>query len=220
PAAAPEAAAPAPSPSGPVVLRARADTWLQLRERGSGSIVFDRVLRAGESHVPPASRDLVMTVGNAAGLEVLVDGERLPPLGREGAVRRDLPLDPETLRRLAAPAPPAAVPAPASLPVPAFAPAAEPPAVAGPVVLTARADTWLLVRDRESGRVLFDRVLRAGERYPAPRRSGLVMTVGNAAGLDVAVEGEALPPLGGEGVVRRDLPLEAAALRRLATAAR
>ncbi|GIX10936.1 RodZ domain-containing protein [Elioraea sp.] len=221
PTAAPEAAAPARVPAGPVVLRARADTWLQLRERGAGSIVFDRVLRAGESHVPPTSRDLVMTVGNAAGLEVLVDGEPLPPLGREGAVRRDLPLDPEALRRFpAVPASPAAAPVPASLPAPGSAPAAEPPAVAGPVVLTARADTWLLVRDRESDRVLFDRVLRAGERYSAPRRSGLVMTVGNAAGLDVAVEGEALPPLGGEGVVRRDLPLEAAALRRLATAAR
>jgi Flp pilus assembly protein TadD len=221
PPAAPEAEAPAPAPIGPVVLRARADTWLQVREREGGRVVFDRVLRAGESHVPPAHRDLVMTVGNAAGLEVVLDGESLPPLGREGTVRRDLPLDPEGLRRLAA----APAPVPASVPAPVPAPSSDPPAAAPPsrpgaVVLTARADTWLQVREREGGRVVFDRVLRAGESHVPPAHRNLVMTVGNAAGLEVTVEGEALPPLGGEGVVRRDLPIEAAALRQLAIAAR
>lgn len=130
-------------------------------------------------------------------------------------------------RSEAAPAAPAAAsrpasPAPSPTPAPPAARAAEAPAPArtGPVVLRARADTWLQVREREGGRVVFDRVLRAGERHVPPAHRDLVMTVGNAAGLEVTVEGEALPPLGGEGVVRRDLPIEAAALRQLAAAAR
>lgn len=119
------------------------------------------------------------------------------------------------------PAAAAAQPAPAE---PAETAAAEAatygagPAEAGRVVLRARADTWIQVRERGSGTVLFNRVLRPGETYRVPDRAGLVMTTGNAGGLDVLVEGEALPPLGGPGVVRRDLPLEPAALRQAITA--
>jgi cytoskeleton protein RodZ len=70
------------------------------------------------------------------------------------------------------------------------------------------------VRERESGSVLFDRILRAGEQYDVPARSGLLLTTGNAGGLEVSVEGEVLPPLGADRAVRRDVPLEPAALRR------
>ena len=85
-------------------------------------------------------------------------------------------------------------------------------------LLRARADTWIQVRERSSGSVLFNRVLRPGETYRAPDRAGLVMTTGNAGGLEVSVEGETLPSLGGQGVVRRDLPLEPAALRQAVAA--
>ncbi|WP_237560938.1 DUF4115 domain-containing protein, partial [Elioraea sp. Yellowstone] len=109
-------------------------------------------------------------------------------------------------------------------------PASEPPArepaatygaagaEAGRVLLRARADTWIQVRERNGGSVLFNRVLRPGETYRVPDRTGLVMTTGNAGGLEVLVEGEALPSLGGQGVVRRDLPLEPAALRQAVAA--
>ncbi|WP_337876656.1 helix-turn-helix domain-containing protein [Elioraea sp.] len=109
-------------------------------------------------------------------------------------------------------------------------PASEPPArepaatygaagaEAGRVLLRARADTWIQVRERNGGSVLFNRVLRPGETYRVPDRAGLVMTTGNAGGLEVLVEGETLPSLGGQGVVRRDLPLEPAALRQAVAA--
>lgn len=91
-------------------------------------------------------------------------------------------------------------------------------AEAGRVLLRARADTWIQVRERSSGSVLFNRVLRPGETYRVPDRTGLLMTTGNAGGLEVLVEGDALPLLGGQGVVRRDLPLEPAALRQAVAA--
>lgn len=135
---------------------------------------------------------------------------------------------PQSLMPPRRPDPSAANAAPVAAP-PAEPPAAEPPAPepatfgaaggeAGRVLLRARADTWIQVRERGSGSVLFNRVLRPGETYRVPDRAGLLMTTGNAGGLEVVVEGDALPSLGGQGVVRRDLPLEPAALRQAVAA--
>ncbi len=122
------------------------------------------------------------------------------------------------------PDPSAANAAPVAVP-PADPPAADPPATygangveAGKVLLRARADTWVQVRERGSGTVLFNRVLRPGETYRAPDRPGLLLTTGNAGGLEILVGGDPLPALGGNGVVRRDLPLEPEALRQAVAA--
>jgi cytoskeleton protein RodZ len=65
------------------------------------------------------------------------------------------------------------------------------------------------VRDG-SGHVLLNRVLRAGETWPVPAgRGGLLLTTGNAGGTELVVDGVASAPLGGDGAVRRDLPLQA-----------
>lgn len=107
----PPVAAPAPPTASPpatdaasggrLALRAKADSWVQIRNPATRAVVLSRILKAGEAYEVPAAPGLVMTVGNAGGLEILVDGEPLPPLGRDGAVRRNVPLDAETLRRQA-----------------------------------------------------------------------------------------------------------------------
>ena len=38
-----------------------------------------------------------MRTGNAGGLEITVDGNPAPPIGRIGAVRRNVALDPQAL---------------------------------------------------------------------------------------------------------------------------
>jgi cytoskeleton protein RodZ len=135
---------------------------------------------------------------------------------------------PQSLMPPRRPDPSAANAAPVAAPT-AETQTAEPPATepatfgavggeAGRVLLRARADTWIQVRERGSGSVLFNRVLRPGETYRVPDRSGLLMTTGNAGGLEVVVEGDTLPSLGGQGVVRRDLPLDPAALRQAVAA--
>ncbi|HST73863.1 MAG TPA: helix-turn-helix domain-containing protein [Acetobacteraceae bacterium] len=123
-------ASPATNPDEPrIVLRARADAWLQVRDRG-GQVLLNRILRAGETWPVPVRANLLLTTGNAGGTEVLVDGVVAPALGGAGAVRRDLPLDADTIKdgKLAAqiqasssapssgPAAPG-VPAPTSAPV-------------------------------------------------------------------------------------------------------
>jgi cytoskeletal protein RodZ len=98
-----------------------------------------------------------------------------------------------------------AVEAPESAQVAALS-APSSPVVRG-VVLEARMDSWIEVVDA-SGRKVFSQVLRAGERYEVPDQSGLILTTGNAGGLDVLVDGQKAPPLGGVGHVVRRITLE------------
>jgi cytoskeleton protein RodZ len=79
------------------LLRASADAWVQVRDR-QGSILLNRVMRAGETWQVPAKGQLTLTTGNAGGTELLVDGVATPSLGADGAVRRDLVLDPDAIR--------------------------------------------------------------------------------------------------------------------------
>jgi cytoskeleton protein RodZ len=113
-AAATAAAAPVPAPAPPspdgtrIVLRAKSDAWMQVRDRG-GQVLLNRVLHPGDTWAVPVRANLLLTTGNAGGTEVLVDGVATPPLGAAGAVRRDLPLDPDQIKdgKLAAATPPA-----------------------------------------------------------------------------------------------------------------
>ncbi len=83
------------------------------------------------------------------------------------------------------------------------------------MVLSATEASWIEIRD-EFGNRVFSRILKPGETYDVPEQDGLVMTVGNAGGLVVMIDGQVLPALGGSGVVLRRLPLEADALRAAA----
>jgi cytoskeleton protein RodZ len=91
---------PASQPAAGVVVQVRADTWVRVAER-HGHVLVNRLMHAGDSwSVPPGSEpaQLLLSTGNAGGLVVLVDGQPAPALGKEGAVRHDIPLDPEALR--------------------------------------------------------------------------------------------------------------------------
>lgn len=79
-----------------VMLRAKADSWVRIRGAGN-EVVLERTLRTGDTFLVPNRPDLTLWTGNAGGLEVLVDGKPLPPLGAPGAPRRDISLDPDRL---------------------------------------------------------------------------------------------------------------------------
>jgi cytoskeleton protein RodZ len=80
-----------------IVLRANADAWVQVRDR-TGSILLNRILHAGDTWDVPPQPNLLLTTGNAGGTDLLVDGVIAPSLGGNGAVRRDVPLDPDLLK--------------------------------------------------------------------------------------------------------------------------
>jgi cytoskeleton protein RodZ len=85
-------------PSGPsrVVIRAIADSWLQVGD-GRSPALFAQVLRAGDSYHVPDRPGLRFDTGNAGGLEITVDGRPVPPVGPSGSVRRNIPLDADKL---------------------------------------------------------------------------------------------------------------------------
>ncbi len=93
----PEIVPPPPADQVRVTIRATADAWIQVRDKG-GAIILNRVLKPGETWQPPAKPGLSFTTGNAGGTEVVLDGTQVIALGGNGAVRRDLPLDPEMIK--------------------------------------------------------------------------------------------------------------------------
>ncbi|MGD0430455.1 MAG: RodZ domain-containing protein [Acetobacteraceae bacterium] len=80
-----------------IVLRFTADTWIQVKEPGARPLL-SKVMKTGETFAVPDMPDVILTTGNAAGVEVVVDGTVAPPLGGAGVVRRDVPLDPDRLK--------------------------------------------------------------------------------------------------------------------------
>jgi cytoskeleton protein RodZ len=79
-----------------IVLVARADAWVELRD-SSGSPVYSRVMRKDERYEVPDQPGLLMMTGNAGGLDVLVDGRIAPSLGTAGSVKRNIVMDPDRL---------------------------------------------------------------------------------------------------------------------------
>jgi cytoskeletal protein RodZ len=79
-----------------IVIRALQDSWVQVRDPQE-AILLTRVLRAGDSYRVPNVAGLTLLTGNAGGIELEVDGIRLPPAGPPGAVRRSIALDPAQL---------------------------------------------------------------------------------------------------------------------------
>jgi cytoskeleton protein RodZ len=95
--------------AGKIVLRAKLESWVQVTNAKSEAI-FSRVLRSGETYVVPNEPGLMLTTGNAGGVEILLDGKKLKSLGSVGLVRRDVPLDPAKLKDGSAFKPPSPAP--------------------------------------------------------------------------------------------------------------
>ncbi len=87
------------SASNGIVFHAVHPTYIEVRSVETDKVLVERMLRAGESYRPPDGRGLLLSVGDAGGLEIVVDGVRIPSLGVAGAVMRDIPLDADLLLR-------------------------------------------------------------------------------------------------------------------------
>lgn len=81
------------------------------------------------------------------------------------------------------------------------------------IVVRATGESWVQIRTGD-GTTLFTRVLRNGDVYRVPDRSGLTLATGNAGALEVVVDGTPAPSLGTFGEVVRNIVLDPA---RLAT---
>lgn len=102
PSAPPAAPAPAPAPatakaaSGPqrLMIKAVEPTWIRVQpDEGRAT---EELMPAGASREWSAERRFVVTIGNAGGVELALNGKILPPLGPKGTViqRLELPQAP------------------------------------------------------------------------------------------------------------------------------
>ncbi len=85
---------------------------------------------------------------------------------------------------------------------------------AGRIVFKARQTSWIQVSDANE-RVVFKKLLRAGEQYTVPEGKGYTLITTNAGGLEVIVDGKTAPALGKSGEILRGVPLEPAELTRI-----
>lgn len=90
-----------PLPAAPsqmdFAIHAIADAWIQV-EYASGRVAYTGTLKSGETYRIPNRTGLRLRTGNAGGLYIEVDGERFGPLGSNGAIMRDVPLNPGAIR--------------------------------------------------------------------------------------------------------------------------
>src|SRR5437764_1472295 len=151
------------------------------------------------------------------------------PPRRPGSAGRSDPGD-LRLRHLVLPVDPTAAPAKTPAPEPAgaatasaapqtgaaspgsAAPTTDSGAAAGRIDIKATADCWVQIRAPDQS-IVFSRVLKTGETYRVPSRSGLVLRTGNAGALTIAVDGKQVPAIGPLGALRRNVTLDPAALR-------
>ena len=75
------------------------------------------------------------------------------------------------------------------------------------IVLRAETDSWIEIRTGDAS-LVYSGLLREGQRYSVPGRPGLRMVTGNAGGLDILVDGQAIARLGPPGAVIRNIDLD------------
>lgn len=75
------------------------------------------------------------------------------------------------------------------------------------IAITAKADSWVQIQG-PNNELLLTRILRTGDTYQVPDRTGLIMVTGNAGALELRVDGAVVNALGPVGVVRRNVPLD------------
>jgi cytoskeleton protein RodZ len=87
-------------------------------------------------------------------------------------------------------------------------------------VIRATGDVWFGLNDPATGRLAFERTLRAGETYAVPEEQrGLLLRTGRAQNLRLVIGTRELPQLGNPDVLVRDIGLTSAALATRAAGA-
>ncbi len=82
-----------------IILNIIKSSWVEIKN-SDGKIIVSNILEAGEQYFVPNSPGLSMSLGNAANVEIIIDGKALKPLGKDGDVRRDIPLNTAYLKTL------------------------------------------------------------------------------------------------------------------------
>ena len=82
-----------------ILVRARRNSWIQVRDNKADKLLLTQLLKAGDVYRVPNRSDLILLTGNAGALEILVDGKPVPDLAPPGTILKNITLDPDKLRQ-------------------------------------------------------------------------------------------------------------------------
>lgn len=90
---------PEPEKKREITINVKEKSWVEVRDK-QGKTILSRILKPGEVFlVPEENYGLRLDTGNAGGIEFLVNGEPLLPLGKRGDILRGLVLDGDELTK-------------------------------------------------------------------------------------------------------------------------
>ncbi len=84
---------------------------------------------------------------------------------------------------------------------------------ANKIVLLAEEEVWIELKNVVNGRIVFSKLLKAGEQYEMQENKNISLTVGNAGGLQVILGDEKLNKLGPRGFRRSHIRMGAKQLK-------
>jgi len=82
------------------------------------------------------------------------------------------------------------------------------------ILVRARRNSWIQVRDNIANKLLLTQLLKTGDSYQVPNKSGLVLLTGNAGALEILVEGKLVPDLAPPGTILKNITLDPDKLRQ------
>lgn len=81
-----------------IVLQSKQAGWIEITDSRKG-VIYKKVLKPGDKYYVPDQPGLSLSAANAGGLEIYVDGQQAPSLGKSGEILRGVSLDPSYLKR-------------------------------------------------------------------------------------------------------------------------
>jgi len=81
-----------------ITITAKNTSWIQLHDIGTNRVILSKILKKNESYQIPDRPGLSLMTGNAGALEITVDGEIVPQVGKLGDVRRKILMEVEILK--------------------------------------------------------------------------------------------------------------------------
>ncbi len=93
-----------------IYVKANKKVWIKLKKDGfykydseqgdigSGNTVFETILDNGDTYYVPQGENYYLTIGNALGIEIYADGEKIAPLSKKEVSRHNIEMNVEKLK--------------------------------------------------------------------------------------------------------------------------
>jgi hypothetical protein len=202
-------------PQDGVTLIAARPAWVRVRG-DDRSVIFERVMAAGDTWTVPASQtDALLNVGESGALYLSVNGQTVGPVGPSGTVTSDMSLDGPTLAAILEPADVQTDQdlsrVMANLGKDTTQPTIGQPKIledsAPGVTLVAVRPAWIRVRASD-GTVIYETIMNAGDTYEVPvTEEPPTLRVGESGAIYFAMNGQTYGPAGARGSVTSNLAL-------------